>query len=614
MEVKAKAKRSFTRQVFKAKQAVKNVVTRENQHQSQRDFTVDDWGRKIHHQQEESKEFQKQLQKYIASLRQLATERTKLIDLLISGYPAAWGSKERIIDCQRTQEDVFDDCISSLNMDTMNKLTTYSAMFPELKNQIARLDRRRIDLDSAKDSFEKVKQAKALNSGKVQRVKSTMDDAQEKFDAMSRQLREDLPQVYSSRAGLIGYIFGSWVKQEMEMHSRLDQENEVIERLMKQLQRDHTTGKLRSTTAESSRQSNRGNSGRESESSYGSGSIHFPRNESTYDKKSPRKSSITNLPIHIPLHVPPRPPSPDPQIAQLSDVSSEYPDPAPSNETRTRGQDLAHEYIDIDKPQEIEHPNDKHLLEDIKTFTKREAPSPPQKKSNPSNVDEKTIARTISDSVVSEKASLDLLVKTKSLEIVASASKENPRFKEAPNHNKMARTSSRADEEQGSMHSTSFPSPPKISEGYNNQPKLQNDFAFVEQEPQELVLKTEPEPSKAIIEPRSPSPFKIVNASPTQPSPLTPPPYSASQPSIPMPDGYERSVIAVYNYAAADEDELCFNKGDHILVIKHPQPEEQDDGWLLGIRKKVWEEKSDLKASWGLFPENFTRDPLTEHL
>ena len=111
-------------------------------------------------------------------------------------------------------------------------------MFPELKNQIARLDRRRIDLDSAKDSFEKVKQAKALNSGKVQRVKSTMDEAQEKFDSMSRQLREDLPQVYSSRAGLIGYIFGSWVKQEIEMHSRLDQENEVIERLMKQLQRN----------------------------------------------------------------------------------------------------------------------------------------------------------------------------------------------------------------------------------------------------------------------------------------------------------------------------------------------------------------------------------------
>ncbi|CAG5098242.1 Oidioi.mRNA.OKI2018_I69.XSR.g15494.t1.cds [Oikopleura dioica] len=585
--------------LFVAKQAVKNVVTRETQHQSQRDFTIEDWGRKIHHQQEESKEFQKQLQKYIASLRQLANERTKLIDLLVLGYPAAWGSKEKIIDCQRAQEDVFDDCISSLNMDTMNKLTTYSAMFPELKNQIARLERRRIDLDSAKDSFEKVKQAKAVNSGKVQRVKSTMDNAQEKFDSMSRQLREDLPQVYSSRAGLIGYIFGSWIKQEMEMHSQLDQENIVIEKLMIQLQRDHTSGKLRSTTAESSRQSNRGNSSRESESSYGSGSVQFPRHDSTKDKKSPRKSSISNLPIHIPLRVPARPPSPDPQIAQLSDVSSEYPDPTPANEVIPKTKELSHDYVDIDQPLE-KNANDPVAPEDIKKFSKREAPSPPQQKENCLSTSEnKAIARTVSDSVVSERASLDLLVKTKSLEIAGPPVQSNPRFKEAPNHVKMARTSSRADDEQGGG-----------SQNIHPHSKLQN-FDFIEEEPQELILKTEPEPNKAVIEARSPSPVKIVNAaqsgSPSHPPPVPPPPYSNSQSSVQMPDGYERTVVAVYNYSAADEDELCFNKGDLILVIKHPQPDEQDEGWLLGIRKSVWESNSDLKASWGLFPENFTK-------
>ena len=55
MEVKAKAKRSFTRQVFKAKHAVLNAVTRDTPTLTHRDFTIDDWGRKIHHQQEESK-------------------------------------------------------------------------------------------------------------------------------------------------------------------------------------------------------------------------------------------------------------------------------------------------------------------------------------------------------------------------------------------------------------------------------------------------------------------------------------------------------------------------------------------------------------------------------
>jgi len=59
MEVKAKAKRSFTRQVFKAKHAVLNAVTRDTPTLTHRDFTIDDWGRKIHHQQEESKGMKK---------------------------------------------------------------------------------------------------------------------------------------------------------------------------------------------------------------------------------------------------------------------------------------------------------------------------------------------------------------------------------------------------------------------------------------------------------------------------------------------------------------------------------------------------------------------------
>lgn len=39
----------------KAKHAVLNAVTRDSQTLTNRDFTIDDWGRKIHHQQEESK-------------------------------------------------------------------------------------------------------------------------------------------------------------------------------------------------------------------------------------------------------------------------------------------------------------------------------------------------------------------------------------------------------------------------------------------------------------------------------------------------------------------------------------------------------------------------------
>lgn len=129
--------------------------------------------------------------------------------------------------------------------------------------------------------------------------------------------------------------------------------------------------------------------------------------------------------------------------------SSEYPDPSPANEVIPKTQELLHDYVDIDQPLE-KNSNSPAAPEEIKTFSKREAPSPPQQKKNSSNTSEnKAIARTVSDSVVSERASMDLLVKTKSLEIAGPPAQSNPRFKEAPNHVKMARTSSRADDEQG---------------------------------------------------------------------------------------------------------------------------------------------------------------------
>lgn len=71
----------------------------------------------------------------------------------------------------------------------MAKLNKYSQMFPDLKNQISRLERRRLDLDSTKENYEKVKAAKNLNSQKVQRAKQQVDEAQQIYDRMNKQLR-----------------------------------------------------------------------------------------------------------------------------------------------------------------------------------------------------------------------------------------------------------------------------------------------------------------------------------------------------------------------------------------------------------------------------------------
>ncbi|KAK8788141.1 hypothetical protein V5799_022083 [Amblyomma americanum] len=58
-------------------------------------------------------------------------------------------------------------------------------------------------------------------------------------------------------------------------------------------------------------------------------------------------------------------------------------------------------------------------------------------------------------------------------------------------------------------------------------------------------------------------------------------------------------VRATYKYTAEDVDELNFESGEIIRVIEYDDPEEQEEGWLMGIKESTGEK--------GLFPANFTR-------
>eukprot|EP00794_Sanderia_malayensis_P003293 gene3292-3776_t len=58
-------------------------------------------------------------------------------------------------------------------------------------------------------------------------------------------------------------------------------------------------------------------------------------------------------------------------------------------------------------------------------------------------------------------------------------------------------------------------------------------------------------------------------------------------------------VIATHKYEAVDDDEISFEKDEVIHVIPFEDPDEQDDGWLMGIL--------DAGGTKGVFPENFTK-------
>uniref|UniRef100_A0A4W4EK30 Myc box-dependent-interacting protein 1 n=1 Tax=Electrophorus electricus TaxID=8005 RepID=A0A4W4EK30_ELEEL len=66
------------------------------------------------------------------------------------------------------------------------------------------------------------------------------------------------------------------------------------------------------------------------------------------------------------------------------------------------------------------------------------------------------------------------------------------------------------------------------------------------------------------------------------------------------------SVKALHDYAATDNDELDLKAGDVVLVIPYINSDEQDEGWLLGVKESSWLQNKNLTAK-GVFPENFTQ-------
>uniref|UniRef100_A0A8C8SM52 Bridging integrator 1 n=1 Tax=Pelusios castaneus TaxID=367368 RepID=A0A8C8SM52_9SAUR len=73
-----------------------------------------------------------------------------------------------------------------------------------------------------------------------------------------------------------------------------------------------------------------------------------------------------------------------------------------------------------------------------------------------------------------------------------------------------------------------------------------------------------------------------------------------------MPPGFLFKVQAMHDYVATDSDELQLKAGDVVLVIPFDNPEEQDDGWLMGLKEADWLQHKELDQCRGVFPENFT--------
>ncbi|XP_036941063.1 amphiphysin isoform X3 [Acanthopagrus latus] len=73
-----------------------------------------------------------------------------------------------------------------------------------------------------------------------------------------------------------------------------------------------------------------------------------------------------------------------------------------------------------------------------------------------------------------------------------------------------------------------------------------------------------------------------------------------------LPDDFLYKVETMHDFEAANSDELELKRGDVVLVVPTASVEDQDAGWLTGVKESDWL-ACGVGAHKGLFPENFTQ-------
>merc|ERR1712038_947706 len=128
-----------------------------------------------------------------------------------------------------------------------------------------------------------------------------------------------------------------------------------------------------------------------------------------------------------------------------------------------------------------------------------------------------------------------------------------------------------------------------------------SETAKVNSELEAVVDKLAKEVQKGTLPRKTfPKPAPITNSvisHNSQNSTLSHPPKGASTDNLPP--GVLYKVKATYKYQAEDMDELAFEVGEMIQVVEYDDPEEQEEGWLMGVKESTGQK--------GLFPANFTK-------
>ncbi|KRG04640.1 uncharacterized protein Dmoj_GI20475, isoform B [Drosophila mojavensis] len=485
------------------------------------DEIFDDHLNNFNRQQTNANKLQKEFNNYIRCIRAAQTASKSLMDAVCEVYEPQWSGYDALLAQSAASESLWLDFAHKLGDQVLIPLNTYTGQFPEMKKKVEKRNRKLIDYDGQRHSFQNLQANanKRKDDVKLTKGREQLEEARRTYEILNTELHDELPALYDSRILFLVTNLQTLFATEQVFHNetaKIYAELEaIVDKLATESQRGSNTLRKQAINAiktSSPVQSpvNKLNNANANNSNY--------QNQITTNGGS----SLANS-------------QPTPESAQLSDSPVQQLERAAAGAAATNGiSTTITTTTKLVENAELSSPNANTTKTTTTTTTTEESTS-----EMAANGKETTTTTTTTT--------------TAGAAATAASNGNNNEVAAAPptatSTNSNSTTTTTTAKEPGKQ-------PKELPDGQSN--ANGNSSSLEEHKQKKLDANT-----------------------------------------ADLPPGVLYRVKATYGYVKEDVDELSFEIGDIIRVIEYDDPEDQEEGWLMG-QKEGTNEK-------GLFPANFTR-------
>ncbi|XP_029007776.1 bridging integrator 2b isoform X2 [Betta splendens] len=194
----------------------------------------------LNKQQVDGNRLFKDVRAYYTAVKAMHEASKRLSHTLRDIYEPDWNGVEDLAVITDSEDLLWNDFEEKLSDQIVRTMENYSSQFPEVKERVAKRGRKLVDYDSARHHLEALQSAKKKDEAKIAKAEEEFNKAQNVFEEINTELREELPVLYQSRIGCYVTVFQNVSNLRDVFYKEMSVLNHELYNVMKKLETQHS--------------------------------------------------------------------------------------------------------------------------------------------------------------------------------------------------------------------------------------------------------------------------------------------------------------------------------------------------------------------------------------